>query len=173
MIGRTGSAAVQVAKALGATVIATARSGAKARFCTEQGADHVIDISDPAWRERFAAATQGRGIDVVYDTVRGGGIHRVNGRARAGCTGPRRTFASGTIAGPDAQDMLLRDYSIADVLSRFCTEAERASTLQALTAMLAKGQIAPPVTAVHPFEDAPRAIADRATDRVGQTVVTP
>lgn len=58
------------------------------------------------------------------------------------------------------------------VLSSFRTEDERDGTLGALAAMLDKGQISPPVTEVYTFEHVPQAIAQRATDGSGQTVVT-
>ena len=69
--GRTGSAAIQVGKAMGATVIATARTRAKADFCTAQGADHVVDLNNRSSREYIGEVTNGHGVDVVYDTVGG------------------------------------------------------------------------------------------------------
>jgi NADPH2:quinone reductase len=66
--GATGLAAVQVAKILGATVIATGRSEAKLAVVKEQGADHVIRGE---FREQVKALTGGRGVDVVYDGVGG------------------------------------------------------------------------------------------------------
>jgi len=69
--GRTGSAAIQVGKAMGATVIATARSDANAHFSRQQGADHVLDLNDPASTRAVDLITNGRGVDVVYDTVGG------------------------------------------------------------------------------------------------------
>ena len=74
--GATGMAAVQVAKLLGATVIATGRSQAKLAAVTACGADHVIGTRDEdgaavSLRERVKALTGGRGVDVVYDPVGG------------------------------------------------------------------------------------------------------
>ena len=76
--GSTGLAAVQIAKLLGATVIATGRSDAKLAVVKEQGADHVISIrgeaGDPGvrrFREEVKALTGGLGVDVVYDGVGG------------------------------------------------------------------------------------------------------
>ena len=68
--GATGLAAVQVAKLLGATVIATGRSPAKLAVVEAQGADHVID-SKGSFRDEVKALTGGRGVDVVYDGVGG------------------------------------------------------------------------------------------------------
>ncbi len=76
--GSTGMAAVQLARLLGATVIATGRSDAKLETVRAHGADHVIharDAADPTgvrrFRDEVKALTGGRGVDVVYDTVGG------------------------------------------------------------------------------------------------------
>lgn len=70
--GATGLAAVQVAKLLGATVIATGRSEAKLAIVAQHGADHVLSTAgaEPL-RDRVKALTGGRGVDVVYDGVGG------------------------------------------------------------------------------------------------------
>jgi len=68
--GATGLAAVQVAKIVGATVIATGRSPAKLAVVTAQGADHVIDSKGP-FRDHVKQLTAGLGVDVVYDAVGG------------------------------------------------------------------------------------------------------
>jgi NADPH2:quinone reductase len=70
--GATGLAAVQVAKLLGATVIATGRSQAKLDIVRAQGADHVIAVREVGrLRDDVKALTGGRGVDVVYDGVGG------------------------------------------------------------------------------------------------------
>lgn len=74
--GATGLAAVQVAKLLGATVIATGRSPDKLAIVQAQGADHVLAIgaedgSVRPFRDDVKALTGGRGVDVVYDAVGG------------------------------------------------------------------------------------------------------
>jgi alcohol dehydrogenase len=67
--GGTGAAGIQLAKAMGATVIAVTSSKPKAEFCLKQGADHVIrsDVSDVAKEARLI--TNRRGVDVVFDHV--------------------------------------------------------------------------------------------------------
>jgi NADPH2:quinone reductase len=71
--GATGLAAVQVAKILGATVIATGRSPAKLALVKEHGADHVLTWSgEGSLRDEVKRLTVGgRGVDVVYDGVGG------------------------------------------------------------------------------------------------------
>ncbi|KAK8931842.1 Quinone oxidoreductase-like protein 2 [Metarhizium anisopliae] len=68
--GGVGLAAVQVAKAFGATVIATASTPRKLEVAKSFGADHVLDYKDPEWPAKVKKLTpKGRGVDIVYDPV--------------------------------------------------------------------------------------------------------
>jgi NADPH2:quinone reductase len=69
--GGVGTAAIQLAKAAGATVIAAASTDAKCGLCRDLGADHVINYESTDLREAMKAATGGRGADVVFDPVGG------------------------------------------------------------------------------------------------------
>ena len=51
--------AIQIGKALGASVIATAGSEAKLAFAREQGADHALDYTDAGWVDRVKEITEG------------------------------------------------------------------------------------------------------------------
>jgi len=87
--GSTGLAAVHLAKALGATVIATGRCAQKLAVVESQGADHVLPLEFDThtgtllpFRSAVKAFTDGRGVDVVYDGV-GGPISEESLRAMA------------------------------------------------------------------------------------------
>lgn len=69
--GATGLPAVEIAKLVGARVIATGRSEEKLRIVSQYGADHVLVTGDGPLPERVKALTHGRGVDVVYDGVGG------------------------------------------------------------------------------------------------------
>ncbi len=76
--GSTGMAAVQMAKLLGATVIAAGRSDEKLAIVKAHGADHVVNTrAEPGeagvrrFRDEVKAMTGGKGVDVVYDAVGG------------------------------------------------------------------------------------------------------
>lgn len=69
--GGTGGGALQIGKALGARVIATAGSAEKLTYCTELGADHVVNYRDDDWVEQVVDLTYGRGVDVAFDAVGG------------------------------------------------------------------------------------------------------
>lgn len=67
--GGVGIAAVQIAKALGAKVIATAGSAEKLEVAKKFGADFAINYRDKDWTEQVKKVTNGHGDDVVYDPV--------------------------------------------------------------------------------------------------------
>ena len=66
-----GSTAIQVGRALGATVIVTAGTEEKCAYCRELGAEHAINYREGGWTDGVMAATDGRGVDVVLDMVAG------------------------------------------------------------------------------------------------------
>jgi NADPH:quinone reductase len=66
--GGIGIAAIQMAKAYGAKVIATASSEEKRKACLEEGADHAIDYRS-GFVDQVKALTGGKGVDIVYDPI--------------------------------------------------------------------------------------------------------
>ena len=69
--GGVGLATVECGKALGATVIATARGKDRLAVASAHGADHVIDTDADDVRKRVKELTEGRGADVVFDPIGG------------------------------------------------------------------------------------------------------
>jgi NADPH2:quinone reductase len=69
--GATGIAAIQVGKALGARVIASASTEEKRALCLESGAAAAVDTRSPTWRDAVKAANGGKPVDVVFDPVGG------------------------------------------------------------------------------------------------------
>jgi len=69
--GGVGTAAIQIAKAVGAHVIAAASSDEKCTLCRELGADATINYTSANLRDEIKALTGGKGPDVVYDPVGG------------------------------------------------------------------------------------------------------
>lgn len=67
--GGAGSAAIQIAKHVGAKVFATAGSPEKLALCRSLGADLAIDYSQEDWKAAVLEATENRGVDVVFDNV--------------------------------------------------------------------------------------------------------
>eukprot|EP00462_Mataza_sp_D1_P021915 CAMPEP_0175145114 /NCGR_PEP_ID=MMETSP0087-20121206/14562_1 /TAXON_ID=136419 /ORGANISM="Unknown Unknown, Strain D1" /LENGTH=342 /DNA_ID=CAMNT_0016429767 /DNA_START=1 /DNA_END=1029 /DNA_ORIENTATION=+ len=113
--GGMGAAAIQLAKKLGAKVIACASSQNKLDFCKKIGADHVINYSTEKLKERVMDITDGEGVDVVYEIV-GGDIFKQSVRCMAG--GGRLLvigFASGTIPKLAANLALVKGFSLVGV----------------------------------------------------------
>ncbi len=69
--GGTGSGAVQIGKALGAKVIATAGTDEKVEYCKGLGADHAINYRSGDFVAEIEELTYGRGVDVAFDAVGG------------------------------------------------------------------------------------------------------
>ncbi len=67
--GGVGLIAMQWAKHMGVTVIGTAGSDEKCALAKEHGADHVINYSSDDFVAKVKDITNGRGVDVVYDSV--------------------------------------------------------------------------------------------------------
>ncbi|MBM2574789.1 SDR family NAD(P)-dependent oxidoreductase [Jannaschia sp. Os4] len=85
--GGVGLAAVQVAKAMGARVLATAGSPARRRLARAMGADLAFDSRSPGFEREVRAATDGRGADVVVNSLAGEALER-----GLGCTAPFGRF---------------------------------------------------------------------------------
>ncbi len=66
-----GTTAIQLAKAFGASVIATAGSKEKCEACLKLGADHAINYKTEVFEERTKEITEGKGVDVILDMVGG------------------------------------------------------------------------------------------------------
>ncbi|MEE1742516.1 NADPH:quinone oxidoreductase family protein [Streptomyces sp. BE147] len=110
--GGVGSAAVQLGKAAGATVIGVVGGPEKAATARELGCDLVIDRHSEDIVVRVKEATGGRGADVVYDPVGGDAYARsvkcVAFEGRVLVVG----FASGVVPAPALNHALVKNYSI-------------------------------------------------------------
>ncbi len=67
--GGVGTAAIQIAKVLGATIIAAASTDEKLGFCKENGADFTINYTTENLKDKVKELTNGKGVDVIYDPV--------------------------------------------------------------------------------------------------------
>jgi NADPH2:quinone reductase len=110
-----GMSAIQLGKAFGAHVIATAGSQDKLEFARRQGAEHVLDYGDEKWVDQVKELTGGRGADVIYDPV-GGDVFDLSTKCIA--PGGRLLaigFASGRIPSIAVNRVLLKNISIVGV----------------------------------------------------------
>ncbi|WP_030147372.1 MULTISPECIES: NADPH:quinone oxidoreductase family protein [unclassified Streptomyces] len=168
--GGVGSAAVQLGKAAGATVIGVVGGPEKAAVARELGCDVVIDRRSQDVVSAVKEATGGRGADVIYDPV-GGEAYTQSAKAvafegRIVVVG----FASGTIPSPGLNHALVKNYSILGLhwglyntknpkLVQHCHER--------LTELAARGAIKPLVS-----ERVPLAGAAAAVQKVADGLTT-
>ncbi|MEU8518750.1 NADPH:quinone oxidoreductase family protein [Streptomyces sp. NPDC048577] len=175
--GGVGSAAVQLGKAAGATVIGVTGGPEKAAVARELGCDLVIDRHAEDVVAVVKEATGGRGADVIYDPV-GGGAYAQSAKAvafegRIVVVG----FASGSIPAPALNHALVKNYSILGLHWGLYNVKDRAAVLrchETLTEYAAKGLIRPLVGERVPFAeaaDAVQRVADGTT--TGRLVVLP
>ena len=110
--GGVGLTAVEIAKKMGATVIATAGGPDKLAVAKEYGADHLIDYREEDIRQRVKQLTDGRGVDCVYDPVGGSAF---DASLRCTVQGGRILvvgFASGTVPQIPANILLVKNLSV-------------------------------------------------------------
>lgn len=164
--GGVGTASIQVAKALGARVLAVVSSDDKAAVAAEAGADEVIFAGDE-WRDRVRELTGGKGANVVLDPVGG---QRFTDSLRALDEGGRLLvvgFAEGAIPEVKVNRLLLRNLDVVGVAwgAYVAPRPELAGEIGAtVNAMAARGQINPVIGASLPLdqaEDALRLLDDR------------
>lgn len=170
--GGSGSAAVQLGRALGAHVIAVASGAERLAFCAQLGADATIDRSTGSVPDAVFAATGGRGVDVIFDPV-GGELASAGTRTLA--PGGRLLavgFASGEWANPSTADLVRRNASLVGVYASGFTRDESEADHEALLALVAEGRLGGVANAVA-FEDLPAAVASVADgSAVGKLALT-
>ena len=175
--GGVGSATIQLARAAGARVIATAGGAEKVEVCRKLGAEITVDYREENFIEVVKEATEGRGADVVFDPVGGdvfdGSRRCVAFEGRIVVIG----FAGGRIAEAPTNHLLVKNYSVvglhwglyARVMPNLIPE-----THEALMRLYENGDINPLIYESVPFEDLPDALerlAGRGT--YGKLVTSP
>jgi NADPH2:quinone reductase len=175
--GGVGTAAIQLGKAAGAKVIATAGGARKTEICTDLGADHVIDYTTEDFVPIVKEVTGGRGADVIYDPV-GGDVFDKSRRCiafegRIVVVG----FTSGRIPEAPANHLLVKNYSVVGLhwgLYRTMDPPRIGMVHEELVRLVDEGHVDPLVGEVLPLDQAPQALAklaDRST--VGKVVLVP
>jgi len=174
--GGVGTAAIQIAKAVGAKVIAAASSDDKCALCRDIGADATINYTRANLRDELKSLTAGKGPDVVYDPV-GGDLaepvfRSIAWRGRYVVIG----FAQGSIPALPLNLPLLKGASIVGVWwGEFARrEPQRsADALAELASWYAQGKIKPVLDEKLPMQALQQAFARMARREVrGKQVLT-
>ncbi|MCB1504219.1 MAG: NADPH:quinone oxidoreductase family protein [Hyphomicrobiaceae bacterium] len=175
--GGAGLAAVEIARLMGARVIAVASSPEKLAVAKAHGAEILVDYAAGDLKEMLRAATGGKGVDVVYDCVGGPyaepALRAIAPRGRYLVVG----FAAGEIPKLPLNLVMLKDCDVRGVLwGRFVKtepKAHRANMEQVL-AWIADGVLKPRIHGSYPMADIIEAlgILDRR-EAVGKVVLVP
>ena len=172
--GGIGIAAIQVAKAFGATVIATASGEAKRAACLEEGADHAIEYKG-GFVDQVKELTGGRGVDIVYDPI-GADVAEMSLRC---LTWAGRLLILGFLGGGPtnirSNYLLIKGIDAIGVRIGGLNEANPAlaiANMKALTKLAAEGGLKPRIS--HRFRlnqarEALQAVIDRAV--IGKAVL--
>jgi NADPH2:quinone reductase len=175
--GGVGQAAIEIARLMGARVIACASSPDKLAFCREMGAHETIDYETEDLKLRLRELTDGRGVDVVYDAVGDRfsepAIRALAWRGRHLVIG----FAAGEIPRIPLNLLLLRG---ADIRGVFWGESilhdpeAHAANMAQVLAWIAEGRLKPHIHKAYPLAETAAALEEIAGRRVkGKVVILP
>ncbi|MEN8181187.1 MAG: NADPH:quinone oxidoreductase family protein [Myxococcota bacterium] len=175
--GGVGIAAVQIGKALGASVIATAGGQEKLEVARQAGADVLIDYREEDFVARVKEATAGRGADVIYDSVGGDVFDRSlkciawNGRLLV------IGFASGRIPEVKANRILLKNIAIVGLHwgAHAQHEPERiGEVMERLFDLHKRGVVRPVLYGTYPLQRVAEALGELGSRRTwGKVIVAP
>ena len=159
--GGIGTAAIQLAKAMGARVIAVVSSDQKRATAEQAGAHHVINADE--FLARAKELTGGRGVDIVVDPVGGDrfmdSLRSLAPEGRVLVIG----FTAGSIPEVKVNRLLLNNISVVGVAwgAMWMSEPGYLRTQwHALTPLLESGAIDPPIGSTHPLEDVAAALTE-------------
>lgn len=173
--GSTGIAAIQIAKAMGARVIAVASTEEKQAVATGAGADEVIGYEN--LKDSLKDLTGGKGVDVLFDPVGGDAFD-------AACRAMARKgrllvigFASGRIPELPVNLTLVKEFSLVGVFWGSFTQNEPqtyADNMKELIGWYLEGEVKPHIEGRYPLEQAADVLS-RVLDRdaVGKLVLVP
>ena len=175
--GGVGSFLVQWASSAGATVIALAGSDEKVNGALENGAKFAFNSRQDGWVQKVREATEGRGVDVVYD-----GVGKATFEQSLDCLRPRGLMvsygnASGPVTGVSLSMLQTRGslYVTRPPTAHYYGDAESLRTTMArVFGAVTAGHIRPSINQRFPLDraaDAHRALESRAT--TGTTLLIP
>lgn len=175
--GGVGIAAVQIGRALGARVIATAGGPDKLEVARAAGAEVLIDYAREDFVARVMEATGGKGADVIYDSV-GGDVFDRSLKCIAWCGRLLVIgFAGGRIPEVKVNRILLKNISVVGLhwgAYALHEPARIPETMNALFRLYDEGKIRPVIFEVYPLERAQDAlVALGARKTFGKVIIAP
>ena len=161
--GGVGLTALELAKLMGANVIAAASTKEKLELCKDFGADEVINYTKENFKNSVKELTKGKGVDVIYDPVGG---HFSEQALRAIAWKGRHLvigFANGEIPKIPINLTLLKGASIVGVFWGAFAQKEPIKSLENITQLLtwfSTGKLKPHIDKTYSLENAPKALED-------------
>ena len=169
--GGVGVATVQLAMAMGFTVVALSRSEGKQARLLSLGASHVFDPGDGAWRKKLRAALGERRVDLAIDNIGGALLPEVI--ETMGYDG--RISLVGRLAGPvpnfNTGTLFFRRLRLGGVAVSTYTNPESQLAWREVLAHLSRMNARPLVDSVHPLEKLPEAFARLAEGPMGKVLL--
>ncbi|QMU60122.1 MAG: zinc-binding dehydrogenase [Boseongicola sp.] len=172
-----GTTAIQLAKAFGAKVIATAGSVAKCEACMRLGADTVVNYRESDFVEVVKEVTGGRGVDVTLDMVGGPYVSRNYKAAAVEGRIVQIAFLQGAKVEADISKLMIKRLTHTGSTLRARSEAFKAVIADELKEqvlpLISSGQIAPVMDSTFALEDAAKAHARMEEGaHIGKIVLT-
>lgn len=170
--GGVGSAAVQLAAGLGATVIALSRSEEKRRKLLATGASAAFDPADKDLKNKVFAAADKKGVDLVVETVGGASlktaVHLLGNRGKVAVVG--------LLAGVDGivpiPSLMFKQCSVEGVVVSAFTPTEAVEAWSGIVKTLARTSAKPIVDSVFPMNDYLKAFERLRASPFGKVVVS-
>lgn len=163
-----GSAAIQIAKQLGAHVVSTASNESKKRLAHELGAEAVVHPGDENWPATVRQITDKRGVDIVVEHVGGTVLPRCFECLARGGTVVTCGATTGREVTLNLWPIFVKEQRLVGSYGR--NRADIIATLQ----WAAAGKIAPVIDSIFPLAEGPAAFAKlRAREVLGKILVTP
>ena len=172
--GGVGLTAVELAKRMGAKVIAAASTKDKLALCEQFGADEVIHYQEDNLKDRIKELTNGKGVDVIFDPVGGSfseaALRAIAWKGRHLIVG----FANGEIPKIPVNLTLLKGASIVGVFWGAFAQKEPQKSLANIHQLLtwfSEGKINPHIDKTYSLQEAPKALEDMMHRRVKGKIV--
>jgi len=153
-----GTTAIQLARAFGARVFATARGAAKCQVCRELGAERAIDYESEDFVEVVKAETRGHGADVILDMVGGDYVQRNIAVAAEEGRIHQIAFLKGSKVEADLMRLMLKRITLTGATLRARPASVKAAIARPLEdrvwPLLERGDVRPVIDSRFPLEDA-------------------
>ncbi len=169
--GGVGVASVQLAAALGYTVVALSRSAEKSRRLRELGAKLTLNPGDPQWRQALKASLASKKVDLAVDNIGGKLLPEVIDML--GDQG--KVSLVGRLAGPvpnfNTATLFFRRLRLGGVAVGAYTNAEAHEAWRKVVELLAQTRARPLVDSVFPFAELPKAFERLAQGPMGKVLL--